>query len=440
MRHHTLPIIRRQGRHVHVCLLTALLWWWWLVVSLPTVTTSSSSPTRTTDLYKRLGLTNPKCSTKEIQKAYRKKALKHHPDKVSEHQRDMAEKEFKKIGEAYEILSNPEKRKLYDTYGDVALQPHFDPSFATSATDMGQGRNRSGPSYPFGSSSSSQTFFFGEENPFFDIMSSRKSSSSSPFSQPNREFFPFDLQDIILQSLRGQHPHTNTQTFGRSSSSSSFQSTRSFSEPSSSSYERYFYCSYEELCNPNGCKKKLKITVPQQQDVDPWTGRRGGGDTPQTKSTIYTIDVKPGWKEGTKVTFPPNHQEGIPSIIFILKEKPHEHFRRKNNDLIYQVTIQESQAQRGNFHLYIPPLPDDIQKKKIDIYISKEDESLPITNESSYKLTGRGMYYKGGTKRGDFIIQFRVIPSSTSSSSSSSTKKEDEKKQQQKKQQTEKTI
>lgn len=53
------------------------------------------------DLYKVLGVSKG-CSSRDLQKAYRKAALKHHPDKVPADQRDKAEQKFKEIGEAYE--------------------------------------------------------------------------------------------------------------------------------------------------------------------------------------------------------------------------------------------------------------------------------------------------------------------------------------------------
>lgn len=61
-------------------------------------------------LYELLGLA-PGATADEVKKAFRKKAIREHPDKGGD-----AEK-FKKLTEAYEILGNPEKKELYDRYG-----------------------------------------------------------------------------------------------------------------------------------------------------------------------------------------------------------------------------------------------------------------------------------------------------------------------------------
>lgn len=55
-------------------------------------------------------------TTEQIRKAFRKKALKEHPDKGGDPDK------FKKISNAYEVLSNPEKRQLYDDYGEEGVQ------------------------------------------------------------------------------------------------------------------------------------------------------------------------------------------------------------------------------------------------------------------------------------------------------------------------------
>ena len=67
-----------------------------------------------TKLYDSLGI-KPDASQDEIKKAYRKMALKHHPDKNKDNP-SSAEK-FKEVSQAYEILSDPEKRTTYDQYG-----------------------------------------------------------------------------------------------------------------------------------------------------------------------------------------------------------------------------------------------------------------------------------------------------------------------------------
>ena len=72
------------------------------------------------DYYKILGVSK-NASEDEIKKAYRKGAVKWHPDKwsdKSESERKNAENKFKELSEANEVLSDPEKRKLYDQFGD----------------------------------------------------------------------------------------------------------------------------------------------------------------------------------------------------------------------------------------------------------------------------------------------------------------------------------
>lgn len=75
------------------------------------------------DYYKILGVEKTADQNK-IKNAYRNLARKWHPDKHPDESKDTAEKKFKEISEAYEILSNPEKRELYDKYGKDGLHEH----------------------------------------------------------------------------------------------------------------------------------------------------------------------------------------------------------------------------------------------------------------------------------------------------------------------------
>jgi len=72
-------------------------------------------PPDTTKYYGALGVSKT-ATQSEIKKAYRKLAVKHHPDRGGDAE------QFKKISQAYEVLSDEEKRKLYDTYGEDAAQ------------------------------------------------------------------------------------------------------------------------------------------------------------------------------------------------------------------------------------------------------------------------------------------------------------------------------
>ena len=75
-----------------------------------------------TDYYKILGV-NKNASKEDIKKSYRKLAMKYHPDHTKGNK--SAEDKFKKISEAYAVLSDKEKRKQYDTFGAAGFQQRF---------------------------------------------------------------------------------------------------------------------------------------------------------------------------------------------------------------------------------------------------------------------------------------------------------------------------
>ncbi len=76
------------------------------------------------DYYEILGVSRD-ASLEEIKKAYRKLALQYHPDRVPPEKKKEAEEKFKEISEAYAVLSDPNKRRLYDTYGHAGIDSHY---------------------------------------------------------------------------------------------------------------------------------------------------------------------------------------------------------------------------------------------------------------------------------------------------------------------------
>jgi curved DNA-binding protein len=95
------------------------------------------------DFYKELGVSRT-ASADEIKKAYRKLAAQLHPDKNPGDKK--SEARFKTVNRAHQVLGDPEKRKLYDEFGEDALREGFDASAARAYRSATRGgRVRSGP-------------------------------------------------------------------------------------------------------------------------------------------------------------------------------------------------------------------------------------------------------------------------------------------------------
>ena len=104
------------------------------------------------DYYKVLGV-NRNVDDKKLKSAYRKLALKWHPDKHKEESKEEATKKFTEISQAYEVLSDPEKRRIYDQTGQ-------DPGQNNQQGQPGEGF-RGGQNFHFSSSG-----FGGGRDPF----------------------------------------------------------------------------------------------------------------------------------------------------------------------------------------------------------------------------------------------------------------------------------
>ena len=155
--------------------------------------------------------------------------------------------------------------------------------------------------------------------------------------------------------------------------------------------KRKFACTLEELYT--GTTKKMKITKTLMDE----SGKRVNAEK------ILTINVKPGWKTGTKITFPDEGDEApgiVPSdIIFVLEEKQHPYFTREGDNLLYTANITLSQALTG-VNIELPTLDGRRLKFAIRDVISpgfvkiSSGEGMPLQKDPSIK--------------GDLMIKFNI--------------------------------
>lgn len=124
---------------------------------------------------------------------------------------------------------------------------------------------------------------------------------------------------------------------------------------------------------------------------------------PTTVEEILTIEIKPGWKKGTKITFPEkgNEQRGlIPAdLVFIIDEKPHTVFKRDGNDLVVMQKISLVEALTG-YTAQITTLDGRNLTVPVNTIISPSYEEV---------IKGEGMPIpKEPSKKGNLRVKFNV--------------------------------
>ncbi|KAJ8274259.1 hypothetical protein COCON_G00088840 [Conger conger] len=166
------------------------------------------------DYYKILGIQKG-AADEDIKKAYRKQALKWHPDK---NKAANAEEKFKEIAEAYEVLSDPKKREIYDQYGEEGLK-------GGGGTTDGQGGNFT---YTFhGDPHATFATFFGGANPF-EMFFGRKAANGRDEEEMEVDGDPFgSFTSFNLNSF----PRERHMGGGRSGASRTRPSTTNCASP-----------------------------------------------------------------------------------------------------------------------------------------------------------------------------------------------------------------
>lgn len=337
------------------------------------------------DYYQILGV--PKtANNEELKKAYRKLALKFHPDKNKE---PGSEEKFKEISEAYEVLSDEEKRKIYDQFGEEGLKGGPPPS-SSNGKNFGNfnfgGQNGSFKTFTFTNGDAFNTFSraFGDEmeglGDFANLFGGFNTSRSRGGTHPN--IFNFSSQGM-----------GEPMEFDDYNGMSNFQQQRKHQKVQDEPIHKELCLTLEEIMN--GCTKKMKIT---RQVVNP------DQKSVRLEEKILSINVKKGWKEGTKITF---KQEGdqkpgcIPAdIIFTIKDKEHRYYKRdKNNNLIFKKRIKLRDALCGET-IIVPTITGSTKQMNIDGILRPGDTRI---------IYGEGLPLpKMPIRRADMIVEFDI--------------------------------
>ena len=287
----------------------------------------------------------------EIKRAYRRLARKYHPD-VNPGDKS-TEPKFKKINEAYEVLSNKENRKKYDRFGD--RWQHAD-QFARAG-------GQQAPTRDFSQRGGSASFDFGET----------------------------DLDSLFDELLRGTRPHTYTRRARP-------RQGRDIKSPIDITLEEAHHGTTRTI--------SLQITEPCPtcqgrgliQNV-PCSTCQGAGAINRVKR--LEVKIPAGVDNGSRVRIPGKGQPGYAGangdLYLVISVKSHRLFKRRGNDLHAELPVPLTTVMLGG-EVQVPTL-----KGKLPLRIPPETQNGRI-----FRLKGQGMPHLGNSSRGDMLAKVNV--------------------------------
>ncbi|XP_009336413.1 dnaJ protein homolog [Pyrus x bretschneideri] len=321
-----------------------------------------------TRYYEILGVSQS-ASSDDLKKAYKKAAIKNHPDKGGDPEK------FKELAHAYEVLSDPEKREIYDQYGEDALKE-------------GMGGGGGGGHDPFDIFSS----FFGG-SPFGGGGSSRGRRQRR--GEDVVHALKVSLEDLCLGTSKKLSLSRNvlcSKCNGKGSKSGAS-----------------LKCSG---CQGTGMKVSIRHLGPSmiQQMQHACNECKGTGETISDRDRctqckgekvvqgkkVLEVHVEKGMQNGQKITFPGEADEAPETvtgdIVFVIQQKEHPKFKRKGEDLFVEHTLSLTEALCGfqfvlthldGRQLLIKSNPGEVVKP--DSFKAINDEGMPIYQRSFMK-------------------------------------------------------
>jgi DnaJ family protein B protein 4 len=297
------------------------------------------------DYYKVLGVSKD-ADTSVIKKKYRQLALKWHPDKAPADKKKEYEEEFKDIANAYGILSDSEKRKQYDQFGEDGNMP----------TRQGFSGGK-GTSFHFSSSRGTDprelfTQMFGSDNPFRE----NSQTGGHPFASMNSNH-----GSRFQQQSRGP-PVTRKKTKGKKID---YKLTITLENAFTGLTKTL------KISDKDNLSKNIEIKIPQGVE--------------NNKSFIIPNCIYAGG-------------EYLPSDLNVIIEiKPHGIFTRDDCDLHMKINVMYDEVVEG---IYRELTMIDNSKQVVNIKKIKESNHV-------HKINGMGLHKQNGD-RGDVCIHFNV--------------------------------
>ena len=327
------------------------------------------------DFYEVLGV--PKnASDEEIKKSYRKMAMKFHPDRNQDNGAKDAEVKFKEAKEAYEMLSDPQKRAAYDQHGHAGVDPNmrgggegfggFAEAFGDIFGDMfGQQRGRSG--------GGRQVFRGGDLSYAMEVtLEEAAKGKDAQIRIPSHE-------NCEVCSGTGAKPGTQAKTCGTCGGAGAVQMRQGF-------------FSVQQPCPT--CRGAGKTIA------DPCTACQGQGQIKKTKT--LEVKIPAGIDGGMRIRSSGNGEPGTnggpPGDLYIeIRLKKHDIFERDGDDLHCSVPISMVTAALGG-EIDVPTLEG---KAAID---------MPEGTQTGkqFRLRGKGIKGVRGSYPGDLYCHITV--------------------------------
>ena len=330
------------------------------------------------DYYEVLGV-DRQADPEEMKKAYRRLAAKHHPDKNPGDK--TAEEKFKELGEAYDVLSDAEKRAAYDQYGHAAFDRRASPFAHGGFHD------------PF------EIFreVFGGGNIFDDFFGG--GGRSDP-TQPQRgDDLRYDLEIAFEEAAHGCEKEIAVAKLERCDACQG-----SGAEPGSHTRNCPACGGRGQIINSRGIFS-IAQTCPHCQGARrgierPCAGCRGAGR--HERATKIKLRIPAGVDTGSRLRSGGNGEAGLrggpPGDLYVvLHVKPHAIFQRDGDDLLCEVPVSFVQAALGA-EIEVPALDG---KTGIKIPPGTQPGTM-------FRLKGKGVKNVQGYGHGDLHVRINV--------------------------------